>query len=144
MIDKQEFYHGAAIVRLLEYQDFKTIKKYDNGYLINEEAYIFFKYTTKNRSPWRFTLSQAEIERLNAVAEIYKKSIIALICAGDGICAISWKDGNDILGDSAGWISARRNFNKYYSVAGSIGVLKRKVSSQQWPSIIFNPVFILE
>jgi hypothetical protein len=138
MIDKQEFYHGAAIVRLLESPHCQRVRKHDPGYTVNDHTFIFLKYSSKSRSPWRFSFSRDEAERLNFLTSSYRKIVVALICGGDGICAITWPEAADLLGNEAGWISARRNFNEQYGVAGPRGKLENKVSLRQWPSIVFE------
>jgi hypothetical protein len=138
MIDKQDFYHGVAIVRLLESEHCQRVRRHDVGYTVNDETLIFLKYSTKLRSPWRFSFSRDDSERLNSLAGSFRKIVIALVCGGDGICAIAWREAAELLGDDAGWISARRNFNEQYGVAGPRGKLKNKVSLRQWPSIVFE------
>ena len=138
MIDKQEYYHGAAIIRLLEDERCQKVQKHNLGYTVNDESLIFLKYSTKSRSPWRFSFSSDEIERLNSLANSFRKIIIVLICGGDGICTISWQEAAGLLANDAGWISAKRNFNEQYGIAGSQGKLKGKVSLREWPSIVFG------
>lgn len=137
MIDKQEFYHGVAVVRLLEDGRCQKVRGHDFGYIVNDEAFIFPKYSTKSRSPWTFSFSRDEIERVNLLATSFKAIILALICGGDGICAISWRETESILGNNPGWISVRRKFNEQYGVAGPRGTLRKKVSLRQYPSIVF-------
>jgi len=138
MIDKREFYHGVAIIRLLEDERCQMVQKRDCGYDVNGEVFIFPKYSTKSRSPWRFSFSKDDAERLNSLARSFAKIVIVLVCGGDGICAIPWREAVDLLGNDAGWISAKRNFNEQYGVAGPRGKMKRKISLRDWPSIIFE------
>jgi hypothetical protein len=44
MIEKLEFYHGAAIVRLIEDDRCKTVGKNEYGYLVNGDRSVFIKY----------------------------------------------------------------------------------------------------
>lgn len=138
MIDKQEFYHGVAIIRLLESAHCQTVHKHSLGYTVNNGTFVFLKYSTKSRSPWRFSFGREETERMNSLASSFRKIVIALVCGGDGICAITWREAAELLGNDAGWISARRNFNEQYGVAGPRGRLKGKVPLGQWPSIVFE------
>lgn len=138
MIDKREFYHGAALGRLVEDGRCEHIKKHEFGYTVNEEVFVFLKYTTKSRSPWRFSFSNDDIQHLNLLASQFKNIVIAMICGGDGICAISWRKAADLLGDKSGWISTRRKLNEQYAVAGQVNKLHGKVSLGEWPSIVFE------
>lgn len=137
MIDKREFYHGAALIRLLEDARCQRISRHEFGHIVNDAVFVFLKYTTKSRSPWRFSFSRDEVQRLNLLASRFPKIIIAMICGGDGICAVSWRDASSLVGNDAGWISARRKFNEQYAVAGQVGQLHGKVSLNEWPSIVF-------
>lgn len=140
MIDKQEFYHGAAIVRLLEDKRCHNIGKHEFGYIVNNDVYIFLKYRTKSRSPWTFCFSREENRRLNEQANAFKKIIIVLICGGDGICAILLQDAETILGYKEGRITVKRKFNEQYGVYGTVGALKGKISLQKWPGIVFDKI----
>lgn len=138
MIAKREFYHGVAIVRLLEDKRCQTVRKDQLGYIVNDGVFVFVKYTTKARTPWMFTFGQNEVEQLNSLATSFRQIIIVFVCGGDGICAVSWCDASRLLGNKGGWISTRRKFNEQYAVAGQAGQLCGKVSLSQWPSIVFE------
>lgn len=138
MIDKQEYYHGVAIIRLLDDSRCHSVTKHDFGYLVNEDKFIFLRYSTKARSPWRFSFSKNEIAQINHLSQTYSKIIVVLICGGDGICAVDWEDSKLIVGEISSWIAIRRNFNKCYGVSGPLGKLKKKVSLQKWPLILFE------
>jgi hypothetical protein len=136
MIEKQDFYHGAALIQLLDHKSFKKIAKFEPGYLINDQIWILMKYTTKNRSPWRFTFSQDDVLRLRN-ARKDKSVFVTLICGGDGVCSLSLEQFNSLLVNSTGWISISRKFRKQYSAAGPDGDLDYKISLRGWPSNIF-------
>jgi hypothetical protein len=140
MIAKKEFYHGVAIIRLLENKRCQTVRKDDLGYIVNDKIFVFIKYTTKNRSPWRFTFGQDEVEQLNSRATSFRDIVVVLVCGGDGICAVSWCNACRLLGNNAGWISTRRKFNEQYAVAGQADQLHGKVSLNEWPLIAFERI----
>ncbi len=58
----------------------QKVRGHDFGYIVNDEAFIFLKYSTKSRSPWTFSFSRDEIERVNLLATSFKAIILALIC----------------------------------------------------------------
>ena len=138
MIDKQEFYWRAAIVRLLEDSRCTNVQKNEYGYVVNSSVFVFLKYSTKARTPWGFTFSNEEIMRLNQISSQYDKIVVGLICGGDGVCAVDWFQLRTLLVDKPGWISARRNFNERYGVTGPAGGLDRKIPLQSWPLLIFE------
>ncbi|OGI68714.1 hypothetical protein A2738_00170 [Candidatus Nomurabacteria bacterium RIFCSPHIGHO2_01_FULL_42_15] len=140
MIDKLQYYHGAAIVALLENENFSVKKKGLLGYVVNEKVFVFLKYTTKARSPWRFSFDQEDIDRCLKMESEYSTVILGLVCGGDGVCALTWKEARSLLSTNPGWISVQRKHNKSYGVAGSISKLKGKVSVRRWSNIVSEVV----
>jgi hypothetical protein len=138
MIDKQEFYHGAAILRVVSDARCESICKADGGFLVNDQVFVYLKYRTKSRTPWSFPFATEETVQMNASESKYSKVVVGLICGGDGVCGLRWPPVRGLLADQAGWISCARRFNEQYGVSGSAGTLRRKVSLQQWPSVIFE------
>lgn len=138
MIEKLEFYHGAALVRLIEDPRCETIGKHEYGYRVNGQRLVAIKYSTKAHSPWAFTFSQDDIVRLQAAEEEFGDCLLALVCGGDGICTLPWSIVTQLLGNAPGGISAKRGFAGCYSVSGSAGDLKGKVPMNRWPSIVFD------
>lgn len=139
MLDKTDYYHGAAIVRLLGDERCTSLhKKGLLGYVVNGDTFVLLKYTTKARSPWGFSFDQEDVDRCNKMASEHKQLVLGLICGGDGICALNWTQGKELLGNKAGRIVASRKHNHSYSVWGTVGELKRKVSISDWPRIFFE------
>jgi hypothetical protein len=138
MIEKLEFYHGAALVRVIEDPRCQTIVKHPVGYRVNTNRILAIKYSTKARSPWGFTFSGEDIARLDAATTEFGDCLIALVCGGDGICALSWKVATALLSESPGRIAAKRGFAGCYAVNGPAGELKRKVAMNRWPAIVFD------
>lgn len=138
MLEKQEFYWGAAIIRLLEDSRCTCLKKEEYGYLVNSTSFVLLKYSTKSRTPWRFIFGEDELARLTDVSNRNSSIVIGLICGGDGVCAIAWTQVLTLLGGKSGWISVRRNFHERYGVAGPKGELDRKVSVRDWPAVLFE------
>ena len=138
MLEKQEFYWGAAIVRLLDDPRCASVAKSESGYVVNGMRLIVLKYSTKSRTPWRFSIGADEIKRLVEASGRHKSLVIGLVCGGDGVCAITWKQAAVLLGEEPGWISIRRNFHERYAVAGSAGQLEGKVPLRDWPALLFE------
>ena len=139
MLDKSEFYHGAAIIRLLENDKCKAVRKREFlGYVVNENIFVLIKYTTKARTPWGFTFDQEDVERCYKMAEEYDKSYMALVCGGDGVCVLKWREADKLLDGKPGRISAGRRHNESYAVKGSAEKLNGKVSVSRWPRVLFE------
>ena len=137
MIDKQDFYWGAALIRLLDNPGCLALTKNQFGYLVNSSQLVLLKYSTKSRSPWQFTFGIDEIANLKKTSDRYSLVVIGLICGGDGVCAITWTQANFLLMGKSGAISVRRKFHEHYGVSGSAGELDHKISIRNWPAILF-------
>ena len=139
MLDKSEYYHGAAIIRLIEDEMCRSVRRHKClGYVVNDGVFIFLKYTTKGRPPWGFNFDQEDVDRCFKMAGEYHKVVLGFICGGDGVCALDWKEANELLGGKPGRIAAGRKHNHSYSVWGTAGELKRKVPVGRWPSLAFE------
>jgi len=138
MIDKSEFYHGAALIRAIEDYRCQSIRRHDFGYVVNDSCLVHVKYTTKAHSPWRFTISADDEARLRGAAGGFDQCVIAFVCGGDGVCAVPWADLQSVLTTPPTWIAAKRAFSACYSVSGPGGTLKRKVALNRWPEILFE------
>lgn len=138
MIDKIDYYHGAAIVRLIEDSRCRTIGKCDYGYLINDEILVYLKYSTKGHSPWHFTITADDMNRLARAVEALKRCVVGFVCGGDGVCAARWLSVSQLIAAPPAWITARRAFNGSYGLSGSRGALKHKIALNQWPGVVFE------
>jgi hypothetical protein len=139
MLDKSAYYHGAAVIPVLEDSRCRSIRKLGTlGYVVNDDTFLFIKYTTKARSPWRFTFDQEDIDRCTRMSGEYGRLVFGFVCGGDGVCAVDWTQGSELLGMKPSWLAAARKHNHSYSVWGSNGELKRKVSLKRWPALVFG------
>jgi hypothetical protein len=139
MLDKSAYYHGAAVIPILEDARCRSIRKLGTlGYVVNDDIFLFIKYTTKERTPWRFTFDQEDIDRCAKVNAEYRRLVLGLVCGSDGVCAVDSEQARELLGATPGWIAAARKHNHSYSVWGSNGELKRKVSLGKWPALAFG------
>jgi hypothetical protein len=138
MIEKLEFYHGAALVRLIEDPRCKQIAKHVCGYLINHNRIVAIKYSTKANSPWGFTFSQDDLTRISKAEEELAGCVVAFVCGGDGVCVLPWTAVVDLLENAPGRIGAKRGFAGCYAVSGPAGEMKGKVAMNRWPGIVFD------
>jgi hypothetical protein len=138
MIDKADFYHGAALAMALDDARCIELARYPRGYLVNDNILALIKYTTKNHSPWQFSFSTEDVARLQHCPDGVSRVVLALVCAGDGICAISAGVARALLEDAAAWIRVRRRFRGWYGVSGPAGILETKVALKRWPEILFQ------
>lgn len=138
MIDKLDYYHGAAIVRLIDDSRFRTISKLDYGYLVNDEILVYLKYSTKGQSPWHFTITPDDMSRLAKAVGARKRCVVGFVCGGDGVCAAPLDSISQLVATTPAWITAKRTFNGSYGLSGPEGTLRRKIALNRWPNIVFE------
>lgn len=136
-LEKQDFYHGCAIIQLLDDTRLNLLKKHKHGYLAND-AFIFLKYSTRNRDPWQFTFSVDDLKHLHMVVPFHRNMLVAMICGGDGICATNWSNIESLVGANAGQVIVRRKFGGQYDLHGSRSDMQRKIPRNDWPDIVFR------
>lgn len=139
-IQKQEFYEGAAIHRMVCFGGLKTISLSNHFFLCNDELLIYFKYSTRNRSPWGFTFGPDENE---SIADRVKKNrvFIGLICGSDGVAVIEAQELLRIgpAKTSSVRIACFRKHGEYYRISGPEGELERKIRPSDWTRLLASP-----
>jgi hypothetical protein len=140
MLEKQEFYRGAAVVRVLDHPLCRGLKKNGSGYLVNTQTAFFLKYSTKANSPWPFNLTTEDIQDIGVASNGLAFVLLALVCGGDGVCPVSLSQLGELTNNQPGWISVRRPFGGSYGVSGIAGRLRRKVPVNSWPALVFAGV----
>jgi hypothetical protein len=152
MINDQEFLHGAAFLRLINYGHRITITHaswiHSSIYLIETESKksaILCKVSKKPKSAWSFTLSSQEESALTNLPSKYPdiSVFIAFICHKDGICCIAEKRLRSVLDKDAGvdgkHISVSRQPHGSYHVSGpGRQPIEQTVPQNDWPRIFFS------
>jgi hypothetical protein len=152
MINDQEFLHGAAFLRLINYGHRITINHasliHPSIYLIetdSSKSALLFKVSKKPKSAWSFTLSEREELALDTLHSKYPdvSVFIALICHKDGICCIAEKRLRSVLDKDAGvngqHISVSRQTRSSYHVSGpGRQQMEQSVPQSDWPRVILS------
>ncbi len=139
MIGKFGFYHGAAVTKILEHEKCLAVRKKGLlGYIVNDNIFVFLKYTARAGTPWRFTFDQEDVDRCKNMTYEFKEVFVGLVCAGDGVCALRWSEVQGLLEDKPGWISVKRRHREQYAVAGSVSEHDGKISLNRWPEVMFE------
>lgn len=147
-IKKSDMLYGAVIKRIISGINKEiTIENYptktNNTVLINKKIALYMKYSTKEGTPWRFTLTKENQEDLHTLNEIFEYSFLILVCYIDGVVSLAYKDLKIILDehyDEFEWISAARSKKESYQLSGSNGKLDFKVSDSDLLSNITSLV----
>lgn len=146
MIKEFEFYHGAVLAKLFhESKQSITIElfpsKSNASYVVNKSAGLFIKHSSKRLSPWRFSFSKEHRDEILDMKNKLKNVFLLLVCGDDGVVALNFDELKTILDETHApveWISASRNRNQEYTIKGSEGALKYKISRKDFPRKLFE------
>lgn len=106
---------------------------------------VLFKYSTRKKSPWYFTVTREQLEALRNRAPRLPESrrYFALVCHIDGVCLISLDDFSEIVrvhrDDSQWGVSVSRPRSAQYHVRGPARrVLERAIPRSRWTTEFFS------
>ncbi len=136
-IQKQEFYEGAALHLIARSEQIVGILVESPFFLLNGRLLVLLKYSTKGRSPWGFTFTLNEQQRLCEKATKYKTKI-GLICGADGVATFDYEEYLQIAAprSSAIHVACYREHGGYYEINGPDGTLGRKIAPSSWQKIL--------
>ena len=139
MIREFEFYHGAALARLIHSSYPVSIKLYPTpsnaSYIINNKVGLYLKHSSQRMTPWRFSFSRGHQEEISEIKEKIGKVVIGLICYDDGVVGLNYEEFNDLLTNinrGTEWICVSRKAKHKYSVKGSDGKLHYKIGEGEF------------
>lgn len=136
-----EFYHGAAVIKIVHSGHFKTVESFgknNSSYLVDEKIGLYIKYSQKRMSPWIFTFDKEHIKEVKDMLDLLNNVFVVFVCSDDGICCLNWKEFCNIISiDSDNypkWIKVNRKKNEKYSVYGIDGDLRHKIGNSDFPN----------
>lgn len=137
-----EFYHGAALIRLIHNYKNTNVEQYSTStsnasYVIDDKVGLYLKYSSSRLSPWVFTFKQEHIKEIEAMKEILTDVFTVLICGRDGMACLSYLELKLALGNEYGsteWLKAARRVREKYAISGSDGKLKTKIGDNEFPA----------
>jgi hypothetical protein len=140
-IQKQEFYEGAALRRLVIYSPSITLAFSPPFYIANQRLALYIKYSTKARTPWGFSFSAAEYTRLLQQANT-TPVVIGCVCGGDGVATISLDELTELQASTTGglYVSFKRPHRSHYVVSGPSGTLAHSVAPSDWQNLLVRMI----
>jgi hypothetical protein len=138
MISNNSKYYGAVFVSMIDsWSGSLSIKRIADDksgfYIINDKLPIALKYSTKRTNPWSFSFDLEVLAQIENLFNKYEQCLIILVCGTDGIIALDYSEFTEIINigfSGSKRIGVSRKLKEMYSVLGSDGVLKRKVSQK--------------
>jgi hypothetical protein len=104
MIRDIEFFHGAALARLVRSSRGITIslfKKRNNAsYLINGCCGLYLKHSSSRMSPWSFTFQRDHQHYIDEMYRLVGYVVVGLICNDDGVVGLDYNELRSVLDDN--------------------------------------------
>jgi hypothetical protein len=138
MISNNSRYYGTVFASMVDsYNGSLGIRKLlDNKlgfYILNDKLPILLKYSTKRTNPWSFSFDMEGLLQVESLFNKYEQCLIIFVCGIDGIISLNYSEFTQIIimeTNSSKRIGISIKLKKMYSVLGSDGILKRKVSQK--------------
>lgn len=144
-IEKDKF-HGISLYRLIKESIINIYyDKVSGAYIVDNSIAIYIKYSSSRMSPWIFTFSQENIKIVENLRDKYQ-TFTVLICNDDGICCLNVNElfllitPGEVITKS---VSVFRRKRESYSVNGTDGQLKYKISDSDFPKKILKSKLLL-
>jgi hypothetical protein len=147
MISRFEFYHGAALTRLIHGSKHAVaicqLNSDDNNasYILNDDTGLYVKYSTNRLSPWTFTFRRKHQDEIRLMSRKFSSVYVLLVCNEDGIVCLSFDELKDVLDhhhEDVEWLRVARRKREKYAVSGKDGKLKYKIGDNEYPVKIFS------
>lgn len=137
-----QFYHGAALLRLLHDTDERGLNiaildGLGRGcYILEGHVGIYVKHSSKRMPPWLFTFHRDHLTAVELLRDATKTLFAFFVCHDDGVVAIPGSDLASLLGhDAQSWVRVERRIRGMYSVTGSGGKLERRVAGSSFDDV---------
>jgi hypothetical protein len=146
-IDLQDMYHGAALTKIVEHEEFTALNKADEQYghyLVNKDILLWVKYATKPNGPWQFTFTAADANGiLKDDGDQKKRTFVVLVCGKSAVCCVeveTLKEIADLQSGKSQGVKATSLARKQIRLSGPLtkGMKPIKVPRNRFPDCIFD------
>lgn len=148
MITTRDPYEGIVLRHLIKHDDPVRVTEIGDKlghFCLNDDAFLLVKYSSRDRSPWRFTFRPDDIRTLihdQNQGGLFGGSYVCLVCGLESLCALREEEWSTLLDltmtEGQQTITVRRDPQSSFEVAGSSGKLDRKVPASRFPGLIFE------
>lgn len=125
MIRDFEFYHGAALARLVRSGRRVTIvllkENSKASYVVNDHCGLYLKHSSSRMNPWSFTFHRDHQHEIDAMHHLIGYVVVGLICNDDGVVGLNYTEFRTVLDTNhevVGGISVSRKPRGMYTVRG--------------------------
>ena len=144
-IKEIELYYGVVFSRLANCGVPLSIEPltYETKgiYLTNRSLPLYIKYTSKRLSPWHFSFTVSHQDDLQKAKLKFGSAFLIFVCGYDGICCLEFDQFKQVLDhvhENTEWVRIARKKKESYSISGTDGELKGKISDSDFPRVILS------
>lgn len=149
MITERDKYYGVVLRHLTKsghrVSGLREVGDKAGHFHINEEAFLLVKYSSRDRSPWRFSFHPSDFPVLVEgyhQSGLFGGSYVCLVCGFDSVCLLHEDEWSALLNlNDTGrqqTITVCRGAGRSFSVSGTAGKLDYKVPVSRFPSLLFD------
>lgn len=157
-LDDFKKYHGIALAELLD--NAVAIDRFRHSgleidriassinylYMVNDSFCLYFKYSTKTNSPWRFTFNEEQLVGLRAAVKESTTMHVVLVAGFECIAVLSTDQLKSIIDmeeKSSQWITVKSFHNRSLRIAGSISKLDHTLSKSRPFQVFLDSILAL-
>jgi hypothetical protein len=134
MIRDVEFFHGAALVRLVRSGQRLAISPFNGwsnaSYVVNDRCGLYLKHSSSRMSPWGFTFRRDHQHEIDEMHRLTGYVVVGLICNDDGVVGLDYIEFRTVLDtnhEAAEGIGISRKPRGMYMVKGRDGELRYRI-----------------
>ena len=134
MIRDFEFFHGAAMVKLMHIGRRITIAPFKErgnaSYVLNDRCGLYLKHSSSRMSPWNFTFRRDHQQEVDELYRLIGYLVVGLICNDDGVVGLDYTEFRTVLDTNHEAIEGISIFRKprgMYIVRGRDGKMQYRI-----------------
>jgi hypothetical protein len=144
-LQEQDFYHGAALMQIVEQSGFTALNKASSRYghyVVNADRRLFLKYRSANTQRRQFTFSRDELRAINDdLTRFPGRLFVGLVCGDETICVLDETELTAVIDPTSNqpqWITVESPPGCSMRVWGSIGDPARTLPHNRYPRVLLT------
>lgn len=139
MIRDIEFYHGAALARLVRSGQRVTIAPFNAlshaSYVVNDCCGLYLKHSSSRMSPWSFTFHLNHQHEIDEMHRLIGYVVVGLVCNDDGVAGLDYSEFRTVLDanhEVVEGIGISRKPRGMYTVRGRDGKMQYRIGDGEF------------
>lgn len=145
MIRDFEFFHGAALTKLVRSDRPVTIARFKGSsnasYVVNDLCGLYLKHSSSRMSPWGFTFHRDHQQEIDELHGLIGYVVVGLICNDDGVVGLDYTEFRTVLDtmhEAVEGIGISRKPRGMYMVRGRDGTMQYRIGEGDFVKKVFG------